>query len=78
MGERVILLVQCRERDANKRLTLRKTMRSQISVELGVDCMVELVGAHALPRTSSGKLSRSRARADYLASKESADNAASS
>lgn len=78
VGERVILLVQCRERDANKQMALRKTMRSQISVELGVDCMVELVGAHALPRTSSGKLSRSRARADYLASKESADIAASS
>ena len=73
VGERIILLVQCREQDANRRMALRKTIRSQITAELAVDCHVELVGAHALPRTSSGKLSRSRARADFLASKESAD-----
>jgi fatty-acyl-CoA synthase len=28
---------------------------------------VRLVGAHALPQTSSGKLSRSKARTAYLA-----------
>ncbi|MEJ2130903.1 MAG: fatty acyl-AMP ligase [Gammaproteobacteria bacterium] len=78
VGERVILLIQCREHDISNRMALRKTLRSQISAELAVACHVELVGAHALPRTSSGKLSRSRARADYLASQERAELAATS
>jgi fatty-acyl-CoA synthase len=33
----------------------------------GLEVQVVLTGAHALPQTSSGKLSRSRARAMYLA-----------
>jgi len=32
----------------------------------GVEADVRLVGPHALPQTSSGKLSRSRARAAFL------------
>jgi fatty-acyl-CoA synthase len=34
--------------------------------ELGIDCFIELVPPHTLPRTSSGKLSRSGARQDFL------------
>ena len=37
----------------------------------GVEARVELVGAHALPQTSSGKLSRSKARALFLAQQKS-------
>lgn len=65
-GEFAVVVVQCRERDQQARIDLIERVRSGVSRELGVDCLVELVPAHTLPRTSSGKLSRSRARADYM------------
>ena len=33
---------------------------------MGIDCYVELVPPHTLPRTSSGKLSRSKARQNFI------------
>jgi fatty-acyl-CoA synthase len=33
---------------------------------VGVDCHIELAPLHTLPRTSSGKLSRSKARQNYI------------
>ena len=65
-GEFAVVVVQCRERDQQARIDLIERVRSGVSRELGIDCLVELVPAHTLPRTSSGKLSRSRARADYM------------
>ena len=32
-----------------------------------MNCLIELIPPRTLPRTSSGKLSRSKARAQYLA-----------
>jgi fatty-acyl-CoA synthase len=37
-----------------------------VHTEMGVDCHIELVPLHTLPRTSSGKLSRSKARLNYI------------
>ncbi|MGD8964228.1 MAG: hypothetical protein PVI12_01345, partial [Gammaproteobacteria bacterium] len=37
-----------------------------VGEELGIHCQVQLVPAHFLPRTSSGKLSRSKARQNYI------------
>ncbi len=65
-GEFAVIVVQCRERDTQARIQLIDRIRSDIARELGIDCLVDLVPAHTLPRTSSGKLSRSRARADYM------------
>ncbi|BCX81421.1 fatty-acyl-CoA synthase [Methylomarinovum caldicuralii] len=65
-GDRVILVVQCRETDEAKRADLVRRIRSQVQAEIGVDCTVELVPLHTLPRTSSGKLSRSKARENYI------------
>ncbi|BCX89089.1 fatty-acyl-CoA synthase [Methylomarinovum tepidoasis] len=65
-GDRVILVVQCRETDEAKRADLVQRIRSQVQAEIGVDCAVELVPLHTLPRTSSGKLSRSKARENYI------------
>ncbi len=65
-GDRVILVVQCRETDERKRADLIERIRSQVQAEVGVDCTVELVPLHTLPRTSSGKLSRSKARQNYI------------
>ena len=39
---------------------------SAVPERVSVEAEVRLVGAHALPQTSSGKLSRSRARTLYL------------
>jgi len=60
------IVVQCRESDELKRLQLVSRIRSQISEELAIDCMVDLVPLHTLPRTSSGKLSRSEARRNFV------------
>jgi fatty-acyl-CoA synthase len=66
--EEVVMLLQCREQDAEKRDALAANLRAQIRTEFGVDCRIELVDPHALPRTSSGKPSRSKARQKYLSS----------
>ena len=65
-----VMVVQCRERDPVKRGDLVHRLQRLVHEELGIDCIVELVPLHTLPRTSSGKLSRSRARLDYIESQE--------
>jgi len=69
-GERVVLLMQTRELDPAARARLRHTVHAHIKTEFGIHCHVELVDSHALPRTSSGKPSRSQARRMYAASLE--------
>jgi fatty-acyl-CoA synthase len=65
-GEQTVLVVQCRESDPERRAALVQRLRRQVYEELAVDCVIDLVPLHTLPRTSSGKLSRSWARLDYL------------
>ena len=60
------MVVQCRESDASKREELVKRLQALVREELTIDCHVELVPIHTLPRTSSGKLSRSKARQDFI------------
>jgi len=64
--ETAVLVVQCRERNEIKRASLAKTIRAMVRTEFGIDCYVELVPTRTLPRTSSGKLARARARQDFL------------
>ena len=64
--ERAVMMVQCRETDESKRADLQERLHSQVSQEFGVDCLIELVPRNTLPRTTSGKLSRSGARKEYL------------
>jgi fatty-acyl-CoA synthase len=64
--ERAVLVIQCRESDVAKRASLIERLHSLIREELGIDCFIELVPPHTLPRTSSGKLSRSGARRDFV------------
>ncbi|WP_240609524.1 fatty acyl-AMP ligase [Phenylobacterium deserti] len=61
--ERVVVLVQCRSSDPDVRRTITEDVTAVLRARHGVDAQVQLVGAHALPQTSSGKLSRSKARA---------------
>ena len=63
----VVLVLHCRLQAAQERAALGKQVRHLIYEHTGVQCVVDLVPPHTLPRTSSGKLSRSAARKDYLA-----------
>jgi fatty-acyl-CoA synthase len=64
--EQVVVLVQARLSDPAQREALRAETARVLRLRHGVEADVRLVGPHALPQTSSGKLSRSRARAAYL------------
>lgn len=66
-AEELVVLVQARGGDAEARRTMTEDIAALLRARHGVEARVELVGAHALPQTSSGKLSRSKARALYLA-----------
>lgn len=65
--DQIVVLVQARGGDADSRAALVEQVATLLRTRHGVEAKVKLVGAHALPQTSSGKLSRSKARAAYLA-----------
>jgi fatty-acyl-CoA synthase len=60
------VLVQCRTSDPGERGRLREEIRERVRAITGINCVVELVPPRTLPRTSSGKLSRAKARNLYL------------
>jgi len=64
--EQVVALVQCRTSNEAAREALRTETANLIRVRHGVEAWVVLVPPHSLPQTSSGKLSRSGAKALYL------------
>jgi fatty-acyl-CoA synthase len=64
--EQAVMMVQCRESDEAKRADLQDRLHSRVRQEYGIDCLIELVPRNTLPRTTSGKLSRSGARKEYL------------
>lgn len=61
-----VLVVQCREQDSFRQADLVERLKQRIQSEFGIACLIELVPLHTLPRTSSGKLSRSGTRLDFL------------
>jgi fatty-acyl-CoA synthase len=65
--EQVVSLVQCRSSDRTVRDDLAVQVANVLRTRHGVEASIVLVPPHALPQTSSGKLSRSQARALYLA-----------
>jgi fatty-acyl-CoA synthase len=65
--EKVVALVQCRTREPAARADLRTTVASTLRAVHGLEVDVVLAPPHSLPQTSSGKLSRSRAKTLYLA-----------
>ena len=60
------VLVQCRTSDQGERTRLRDLIREKVRAITGMNCVIELVPPRTLPRTSSGKLSRAKARTLYL------------
>ncbi len=61
------VLVQCRSSDEGERFRLLAEIRERVRAVTGMNCLVELIPPRTLPRTSSGKLSRTKARNLYLA-----------
>jgi len=60
------VLVHCRVSDNEERGRLRDEIRERVRAITGITPVVELVPPRTLPRTSSGKLSRVKARHLYL------------
>ena len=65
--EAAAVLVHCRVSDPEERIRLRDEIRDKVRAITGMNCVVELVPPRTLPRTSSGKLSRAKAKKLYLA-----------
>jgi fatty-acyl-CoA synthase len=61
------VLVHCRVSEPEERVRLRDSIREKVQAVTGMNCVVELVPPRTLPRTSSGKLSRAKAKKLYLA-----------
>jgi fatty-acyl-CoA synthase len=60
------VLVHCRVSDPHERGRLRDDIRERVRAITGISPVVELIPPRTLPRTSSGKLSRAKARNLYL------------
>ncbi|MBL0715589.1 MAG: fatty acyl-AMP ligase [Desulfosarcina sp.] len=63
--EQAVLVIQCRNVAAARNADLADRVRAIVFREQGIPCTIELVARHTLPRTTSGKLSRSSAHKDY-------------
>lgn len=64
--EEAVILIQCRLSEPKKRTEMIENVRRTVREELGIDCIIKLVPRNTLPRTTSGKPSRSSARKKYL------------
>ncbi len=60
------VLVQCRTTDIAERALMHAAIREKVRSITGMNCVIELIPPRTLPRTSSGKLSRAKARSLYL------------
>ncbi|MBX7542045.1 fatty acyl-AMP ligase [Qipengyuania sphaerica] len=60
------VLVHCRVSEPEERIKLREQIADKVRGVTGMSCVVELVPPRTLPRTSSGKLSRAKAKRLYL------------
>ncbi|MBS1003831.1 fatty acyl-AMP ligase [Acetobacter thailandicus] len=64
--EHIVALIQCRATDPEKRAALQSEAVSLFRRLHGLDVAVTLVPPRALPQTSSGKLTRAKARTMFL------------
>ena len=67
--EQAVLVVETREREADKRLHIIEDISRSIHAHFGINVQIDLTPRGTLPRTSSGKLSRSQSKQDFLARK---------
>ncbi|HMB32232.1 MAG TPA: fatty acyl-AMP ligase [Desulfohalobiaceae bacterium] len=64
--ETAVIVVQVRTSDISFHEDIKKDIGQGILDEFGISCLVDLVPPHTLPRTSSGKPSRVKARQQFL------------
>jgi fatty-acyl-CoA synthase len=64
--DKAVLVIECRESRHAQRMELVSRIQALIHQDLGIECFIELVPRNTLPRTTSGKLSRSGAKNDFL------------
>jgi fatty-acyl-CoA synthase len=69
----IVLVIECRLTSTTDRQSLTNRLQRLVYMAFGVNCLVELVSPHTLPRTSSGKLSRFAARQGFLQRTELTD-----
>jgi len=62
-----VLVTESHESNPAKQQQLIDQIKSQIQIHFGIVCHVDLVPSGTLPRTSSGKLSRSQTKRDFVA-----------
>jgi fatty-acyl-CoA synthase len=74
-GDVAVLVIQCREQNPAKQFDLITRLKQRVQAEFGIACIIDLVPLHTLPRTSSGKRSRSGARLQFLQRHRHADHA---
>ena len=70
--ETAAMVVQWREGNSVKQEEFAHRLQGVIHQRFGIDCFIEIVPPHTLPRTSSGKLSRSKAREEFLSRHDAA------
>ncbi len=65
--EQAVLVVETKEKAADKRLHITEEISRSIHGHYGINVLIDLTPRGTLPRTSSGKLSRSQSKQDFLA-----------
>jgi len=69
----IVLVIECRLTSVIDQQSLTSRLQRLVYMAFGVNCLVELVSPHTLPRTSSGKLSRFEARKGFIQRTDLAD-----
>ena len=64
--ELAVLVIECRLTRPAVQVDLVKRLHGLVRKEIGIECKIELVPRNGIRRTTSGKLSRSAMRTDYL------------
>lgn len=67
--EQAVLVVETKENDEDERQQISVEISRSIHQHFGINVLIDLAPRGTLPRTSSGKLSRSQSKQDYLARK---------
>jgi len=65
--EQAILVIETKEKDIGERQGISTEISRSIHEHFGINVLIDLTPRGTLPRTSSGKLSRSQSKQDYLA-----------
>jgi len=67
--EQAVLVVETKEKDVVAREHIVQEISRSIHAHFGINVLIDLTPRGTLPRTSSGKLSRSQSKQDFLARK---------